>query len=497
MPPFTPQSEDHLRGEVRFRRFHALGVNDRTLAYMRLCLRERRDLFRGLALSGRRLSPFVEIGAETGANSLLLADDLRASGLALDVSREALAAMGEYGAALGATTLPMRVWGDAHALPVRNHSVALAVAWGTLHHFPDPRPVLAELRRVLAPGGMLVVGDEPVRRLLSFHFGRTRAWHALGPLARGLVRAHVLPWFVDVDGREAVAAGAAEMLWPRGVYKQLLTAFFEKVDLHDYPYTTATIRSAGPLARLLLRSLGPTLARKAETVLFGGAIGAYCEKAPELQATASPSGADGQTVLWLRKKPQHDFLTLVGDGLAAAALKVEGQPVIATRTARGVQLALPPETKGRGSAAVTLDRRFAPDGFVFTRGADDEPLWIPLSASPPPAESVEQTLACPSCWEIDSRCRADLCGQPCVRLAAQACLRAVNGRAELVVAGADPGYRAVLACPVAAIDRARLVPLSGSEGGYRCLTCGAAYAVSGGVTDLLSARARRALAGLK
>lgn len=53
------------------------------------------------------------------------------------------------------------VLGSAHALPVRDHSVAGILAWYSLIHLPpdDLDDVLAELRRALRPGGALVVGS--------------------------------------------------------------------------------------------------------------------------------------------------------------------------------------------------------------------------------------------------------------------------------------------------------------------------------------------------
>ena len=50
-----------------------------------------------------------------------------------------------------------RVVGSADALPVRSQAADAAVAMHMLYHLPDPQAGLAELRRVVRPGGWLVV----------------------------------------------------------------------------------------------------------------------------------------------------------------------------------------------------------------------------------------------------------------------------------------------------------------------------------------------------
>jgi SAM-dependent methyltransferase len=49
--------------------------------------------------------------------------------------------------------------GDLHQLPLPDDSVDVAVSGLALSHVPDLAPVLAELARVLRPGGHLVISD--------------------------------------------------------------------------------------------------------------------------------------------------------------------------------------------------------------------------------------------------------------------------------------------------------------------------------------------------
>ena len=53
------------------------------------------------------------------------------------------------------------VQGDAERLPFRDGSFDLVVARGVLHHLPDVPAALREWRRVLAPGGAVVLVSEP------------------------------------------------------------------------------------------------------------------------------------------------------------------------------------------------------------------------------------------------------------------------------------------------------------------------------------------------
>ncbi len=75
---------------------------------------------------------------------------------------------------------------DAAALPLADASVDLVAMNAALHHMPAPADVLAEVDRVLRPGGLFALGFEPN----AAHFRNT----ALRGLAAGLDR---LAWYLD------------------------------------------------------------------------------------------------------------------------------------------------------------------------------------------------------------------------------------------------------------------------------------------------------------
>lgn len=61
---------------------------------------------------------------------------------------------------------------DFDALPFESSQFELVILNGSLHYSPDPASTLAEARRVLAPGGALVVMDSPM-------FSKGRDGHAM------------------------------------------------------------------------------------------------------------------------------------------------------------------------------------------------------------------------------------------------------------------------------------------------------------------------------
>lgn len=84
---------------------------------------------------------------------------------AIDVDAASVAAAAARTAALG---VPIEVRrGDATALPYASASFDLVVCHQLLHHATEPRAVLAEFHRVLAPGGWLLVA-ESCRRFLRW-----------------------------------------------------------------------------------------------------------------------------------------------------------------------------------------------------------------------------------------------------------------------------------------------------------------------------------------
>ncbi|MCX7886209.1 MAG: class I SAM-dependent methyltransferase, partial [Verrucomicrobiae bacterium] len=98
---------------------------------------------------------FLEVGAGTGREGHRLAE-LGARVILLDISWEALRLSRTV------SDLPRLVRGDALRAPFADGTFDFLYHQGLLEHFRDPMPLLRENRRLLKPGGYLLV-DVPQR----------------------------------------------------------------------------------------------------------------------------------------------------------------------------------------------------------------------------------------------------------------------------------------------------------------------------------------------
>jgi malonyl-CoA O-methyltransferase len=158
---------------------------------------QRRVRERVLAMVGEvapRAGRVLDVGAGTGALLARLGEDrpaLRATAVDLAPGMCAVARATARSAAVAAA--------DAEALPFRAGAFDLVVSTSALQWLPRLGPALAEVHRVLAPGGtfcLAIFGAETLRELRG-------AWReAAGPAAAG--RTHAFHARADVE--EALAA---------------------------------------------------------------------------------------------------------------------------------------------------------------------------------------------------------------------------------------------------------------------------------------------------
>ncbi len=111
------------------------------------------------------ISTYLEIGAERCQRSLVLENDLEMEGIAFDISFDMLKSCDFYANKFNLRKIPARICGDANALPFASNSVPFVFCYETLHHFPNPLPILKEIYRILTPGGIFYFNEEPFRRV--------------------------------------------------------------------------------------------------------------------------------------------------------------------------------------------------------------------------------------------------------------------------------------------------------------------------------------------
>jgi len=189
------------RAQVEFHNFASLGEPERNLRiYAEENLRRGAVIRNHLKFIGS-MTPFLEIGANAGHSSYMLANEFGASGFALDISADSL----RHGRALmdawHLDKAPIRVAGDAANLPFADGSLRFVCAFQMLSQFMDIESVYREVARVLQPGGVFLFAEEPLRRKLSMRLYRTPYYDTMKPWERKLYDWGLLGYVVrDVIG---------------------------------------------------------------------------------------------------------------------------------------------------------------------------------------------------------------------------------------------------------------------------------------------------------
>jgi ubiquinone/menaquinone biosynthesis C-methylase UbiE len=174
------------RAEVEFHNFASLGQPERAVAHYAEQNRRRGAVIRNHLDFIGEMTPFLEIGSNVGHTSYMLANEFGASGFALDISADSL----RYGTVLqdmwGLSRAPIRVAGDAANLPFADGSLRLVMAFQMLSQFMGMEAVFLEVKRVLAPGGIFLFAEEPLKRLLTMRLYRCPYYDTMKPWERKL-----------------------------------------------------------------------------------------------------------------------------------------------------------------------------------------------------------------------------------------------------------------------------------------------------------------------
>ena len=277
-PPTEAQSFSVKRAEVEFHNFASLGEPERAAAVYAEENRNRGAVIRNhLAFIGQ-LSPFLEIGANAGHTSYLLANEFGASGFALDISADAL----RHGIALmdhwGYKQAPVRIAGDAARLPFRDGSLRLVMAFQMLSQFMNIESVFVEVKRVLAPGGIFLFADEPMLRLLSLRLYRAPYYNLMKPWERKLYDWGLLGYLV----RDVIGAYQEESFGIRQNHTMYLSDWHRLIQKHFVAHEYETfVPERGWGERIVKRAavrLDPHGSEWRAARLLGGTLAAVCRK---------------------------------------------------------------------------------------------------------------------------------------------------------------------------------------------------------------------------
>ena len=105
-------------------------------------------------------NPILDVGTGTAQIPIELCRQAAAARVvAIDRAQEMLrVAQGNVRRAALASRLHLEIC-DAKSMPYSDHSFAAVISNSIVHHIPEPHRVLAEMLRVLRPGGTLLVRD--------------------------------------------------------------------------------------------------------------------------------------------------------------------------------------------------------------------------------------------------------------------------------------------------------------------------------------------------
>lgn len=279
------QTLESQRGEIEFRKklvqqqvegktafqdeFDGGGIE----AIMRQRMAKTVSALTALQQQGIRISPYLEIGAERGQRSLAMENDLNAVGIAADLSFDMLKSCEYYRNVFQKEKLPLRVCCDANFLPFASGSMPFIFCYETLHHFPDPTPIVREIHRVLAPGGVFFFDEEPFERKLHLNLYKSKKIYSAEARQAGKIRRTLDFFFAQKSCNETEHGIIENDEISLATWRHALSLFAEKeIELSTLrdSITTPWYPAKNHLKRLL-------------AYLFGGSINGLCRKAGTAQ----------------------------------------------------------------------------------------------------------------------------------------------------------------------------------------------------------------------
>jgi len=267
------------RAQVEFHNFASLGEPERALrVYAEENVRRGAVIRNHLEFLGN-MTPYLEIGANAGHSSYMLSNEFGADGFASDISADSL----RHGIVLmdkwGLHKAPVRVTADALHLPFADNSLRCVMAFQMLSQFMNIESIFIEVKRVLAPGGVFLFAEEPLRRKLSMHLYRCPYWDTMKPWERKLHEWGLLGFLV----RDVIGAAQEEGFGIRQNHSmelrdwdRLITRHFVE---HEFDLFVPERGWAESVVKNIARKIDKHGSDWVPARLLGGTLAAACKKA--------------------------------------------------------------------------------------------------------------------------------------------------------------------------------------------------------------------------
>lgn len=292
-----PQAFSVKRAQVEFHNFASLGEPERAMAVYAEENRRRAAVIRNHLDFIGDMSPFLEIGANAGHTSYMLANDFGADGFALDISAGAL----RYGIALqeewGLARAPIRIAGDAVNLPFQDGSIRFVMAFQMLSQFMNIESVFLEVKRVLAPGGVFLFAEEPLKRMLSLRLYRCPYYDTMKPWERKLFDWGLLGYLV----RDVIGAHQEESFGIRQNHSMGLKHWHELIQKHFIAHEYEIFVPERGWGERVMKDAAAHIDRHGSVWtaarLLGGTLAAVCKKNGAREQTPAPGLSRFETLL--------------------------------------------------------------------------------------------------------------------------------------------------------------------------------------------------------
>lgn len=276
-----PQAFSVKRAQVEFHNFACLGEPERAIAAYADENARRGSLIRKHLQFIGPMTPFLEIGANVGHTSYMLCNEFGADGFALDISADALRFGVELQDRWNLSRAPIRIAGDGAKLPFRDGSLRMVMTYQTLSQFMDLEQIFVEVKRVLAPGGIFLFAEEPIRRLASLHLYRCPYYREMSRWERKLYDWGLLGYIAQ----DVIGAHQEESFGIRQNHRLYLPDWDALIGRHfaarEYDLFVPERGWGERIAKNLAIRLDPYRSTWRAARLLGGTLAAICRKAGE------------------------------------------------------------------------------------------------------------------------------------------------------------------------------------------------------------------------